>query len=320
MNGGLFPPLEPYEQGPLGVADGHVLHFELCGNRAGAPVVFLHGGPGSSTNPGHRRFFDPSFYRIVLFDQRGCGRSSPRGATAHNTTAHLIADIERLREHLGVSRWMLFGGSWGSTLALAYAQAHPARVSGMVLRGLFLATREEVDWFVEGLRRFVPEAWAAFAACAPAVGAGELLRHYVGQVLGPDRAAALGAARRWTAYESALMAVGEAAAAASSPADDDAVLDRVRVHLHYLAGDCFLQPGQLLRAVPSLAQSPAILVQGRRDLVCPPATAYTLQQAWPSARLRMVEEGGHSAAHPAMAAALVRATEDMKTLLGQTPG
>jgi proline iminopeptidase len=319
MNGGLFPPIEPYAQGRLDVADGHELGFELCGNPVGAPVLFLHGGPGSSTNPGHRRFFDPAFYRIVLFDQRGCGRSSPRGAIAHNTTAHLIADIERLREHLGVSRWMLFGGSWGSTLALAYAQAYPARVSAMVLRGLFLATRQEVDWFVEGLRRFAPEAWAAFGAGAPAT-AGELLRHYVARVLGPDRTAALDAARRWAAYESALMAVGEAPSAPSAPADDDALLDRVRVHLHYLAGDCFLQPGQLLNDLPALARIRAILVQGRRDLVCPPATAYTVQQAWPSARLHMVEEGGHSAAHPAIAAALVRATEGMKAILGQTSG
>src|SRR5512145_2297532 len=239
MNGGLFPPLEPCAAGRLAVGDGHALHFELCGNAAGAPVVFLHGGPGSSINPGHRRFFDPAFYRVVLFDQRGCGRSAPRGAIAHNTTAHLIADIERLREHLGVSRWMVFGGSWGSTLALAYAQAHPASVCGMVLRGLFLASHAEVDWFLDGLQRFVPEAWAEFAAGAPAAGSAELLRHYVAQALGPDRAAALGAARRWSAYESALMAVGEAPGTPSPAADDDAVLDRVRVHLHYLASDCF---------------------------------------------------------------------------------
>jgi proline iminopeptidase len=319
MNGALYPPIEPHEQGALGVGDGHVLHFEVCGDRTGVPTLFLHGGPGSSINPGHRRFFDPSFYRIVLFDQRGCGRSSPRGAIAHNTTAHLIADIERLREHLGVSCWMVFGGSWGSTLALGYAQAYPASVSGMVLRGLFLATRAEVDWFLEGLRRFVPEAWAAFAAGAAEAGARELLRRYASQALGPDRTAALDAARRWAAYESALMAVGEAQGVSSPAADDDAVLDRVRVHLHYLASDCFLQPGQLLGALDALGQTPAILVQGRRDLVCPPATAYTVQQAWRSAQLCMVEEGGHSAAHPAMAAALVRATEDMKTLLGPTP-
>lgn len=320
MNGGLFAPIEPYEQGPFAVGDGHVLHVELCGDRAGAPILFLHGGPGSSINAGHRRFFDPSFYRIVLFDQRGCGRSSPRGSIAHNTTAHLIADLERLRQHLGISRWMLFGGSWGSTLALAYAQAYPAQVSGMVLRGLFLATRAEVDWFAEGLRRFVPEAWAHFAADAPSVGARELLRHYVEHVLGSDRTAALRAARRWNAYEGALMAVGEAPSPASPHSDDDTILDRVRVQLHYLAADCFLAPGQLLRAMPALARIPAILVQGRRDLVCPPATAYTVQEAWPSALLRIVEDGGHSAAHPAMAAALVRATEDMKTLLGQIPG
>jgi proline iminopeptidase len=312
----LFAPIEPFERGMLPVpGGGHALYFELCGNPAGVPALFLHGGPGSSINAGHRRFFDPVFYRAVLFDQRGCGRSTPRGAIDSNATAQLIEDIERLRERLGVSRWLLFGGSWGSTLALAYAQAYPQRVSAMVLRGLFLATAAEIDWYLTGLRRFLPEAWEAFAAGAPDASAQALLERYAGLVFGADAHAARAAARRWSAYESAAMAVGEAAGAAGAT-DDAALLDRVRVQLHYLRSECFLAPGQLLRAMQGIAHIPAVLVQGRRDLVCPPATAYTVRQAWPAARLRMVEEGGHSALHPALAAALVQALEDAKEMCG----
>jgi len=291
------------------------LYFELCGNRAGAPVLFLHGGPGSSINAGHRRFFDPTFFRVALFDQRGCGRSTPRGAIEHNSTQHLIADIEHLRETLGISRWMVFGGSWGSTLALAYAQAHPQRVCAMVLRGLFLASAAEVEWYLAGLRHFLPEAWDAFVAGVPRAQARAVIDWYAAQVLGDDAQAARSAARRWGAYESAAMAVGETNSAAGV-VDEPALLDRVRVQLHYLRNACFLEPGQLLRGMPALARIPAILVQGRRDLVCPPATAYTVQRAWPSAQLRMVEDGGHSAMHPAITAALVQATEDAKGMCG----
>jgi proline iminopeptidase len=309
----LYPPLEPRVSEHLAVSAGHRIYYEVCGAEAGAPALFLHGGPGSSIGAVHRRFFDPVFYRIVLFDQRGCGRSTPLGETVANTTDDLIDDIERLREHLAVERWMLFGGSWGSTLALAYAQRHPQRVAGLVLRGVFLGSRDEVAWFLHGLQRFVPEAWRAFAADATA---DDVIGWYRVRVQGGDPAAALAAARRWVAYENALMAVGESAGGAARP-DDAAVLARVRVQLHYLAHGCFLPHGGLLDALPPLHDVPAIVVQGRRDLVCPPVTAYTLAARWPRAQLRMVEDGGHSALHPAMAAALVQATDDMRRLLAE---
>jgi proline iminopeptidase len=309
MSDALFPPLEPYASGWLDAADEHRIWHEQCGNPQGVPVVFLHGGPGSSTNPDHRRFFDPAFYRIVLLDQRGCGRSTPRGEVHANSTPHLLDDLERLRRELRVERWLLFGGSWGSTLALAYAQAHPGAVSGLVLRGLFLASDDEVTWFLTGLRRFLPEAWSALAAGIDDQSCAGVLRHYHERVAMSDAAAA----GRWNAWESTVMAVGEAPPA--SPAADAGTLARVRIQLHYLVNRCFLAPGQLLRGLERLSRLPAILVQGRRDLVCPPGTAYTVAREWPAAQLRMVEEGGHSSAHPAMARALVQATQDMKRLI-----
>ena len=311
----LYPPIEPELSSWLDVGDSHRLYFEVCGSPRGAPVLFLHGGPGSSSNAGHRRFFDPSFYRIVLFDQRGCGRSTPAGETRANTTAHLIEDIERLRQHLGVERWLLFGGSWGSTLALAYAQAHPERVHGLVLRGLFLASRAEVAWYLEGLRRFLPEAWEALAQHVPQADCAGLIAHYAAAVERAD----LSAAQRWNAYESATIAVGETGQASSPGPADSAVLARVRVQLHYLSHECFLAPGQILGELFRIAQLPATLVQGRRDLVCPPGTAYTLAKAWPAGRLSIVEDAGHSAMHPALRAALVRATEEFKAVLRHQP-
>ncbi len=310
----LYPPLEPLHSGWLDGDAGHRVYFEVSGNAQGVPVLFLHGGPGSSSNPGQRRFFDPSFYRIVLFDQRGCGRSTPGGETGGNTTADLLDDIERLRVHLGVERWLLFGGSWGSTLALAYAQTYPERVRGLVLRGVFLASDAEVAWYLEGLRCFLPEAWEALARGVPQPDRAGLIAWYHAAVARGD----LAAAQRWTAYEGAAMAVGEAAASASAP-ETSGVLARVRVQLHYLSRGCFLAPGALLAGVPRIAHLPLMVVQGRRDLVCPPATAYTLAQSWPGARLRMVEDAGHSALHPALRAALVRATEEFKAALHPSP-
>ena len=313
MSDALFPPLEPFATGWLANADGHQVWHEQCGNPNGTPVLFLHGGPGSCINPDHRRFFDPTFYRIVLFDQRGCGRSTPAASLEDNTTWHLVADIERLREHLGIERWQVFGGSWGSTLALAYAQARPEAVSALVLRGLFLASDEEVEWFLTGMSRFLPEAWNAFAAEVDDRSSAGLLRHYHTRVASND----VSAASRWNAWESAAMAVGEAPAVSTAP-DVAGAMDRVRIQLHYLVNGCFLQAGQLLRELERLAHLPSILVQGRRDLVCPPRTAYTVARRWPGAQLRMVEEGGHSSMHPAMTRALVQATQDMQQLVAPT--
>jgi proline iminopeptidase len=308
----LYPPLEPHERGFLPEQAGHRVCFEVCGAREGIPALFLHGGPGSSFGAVHRRFFDPGFYRIVLFDQRGCGQSLPRGETRHNSTPELLDDIERLRRHLGVERWVLFGGSWGSTLALAYAQRHPENVRALVLRGVFLASPAELHWFLHGLERFVPEAWHAFTE---GVDGPDVVDWYRGHVESGDGQRALRAARRWTAYENALMAVGESAGAGAAAGDDAAVLARVQVHLHYLAHHCFLPAAGLLQGMGVMCQLPGIIVQGRRDLVCPPVTAYTLASRWPRAQLRMVEDGGHSALHPAMAAALVQATDDLRVIL-----
>jgi len=309
MSDALFPAIEPYAADWLDVGDGHRIRFEECGRADGVPALFLHGGPGSSIGPNHRRFFDPAYYRIVLSDQRGCGQSTPLGAIAGNTLEHLIGDIERLRQHLNIEKWMLFGGSWGSTLAIAYAQAHPQRVRGLVLRGLFLATDDEVRWFLVGLARFLPEAWSRFAAAADDQSWTGLLRDYEQRVRTGDAAAAT----RYTDWEGAVMSVGEppSPASAASPS----ALARVQVQLHYLVHGCFLRPGQLLDGLAAIGQLPAILVQGRRDLVCPPLTAYTVAQSWRAAELRMVEDGGHSAMHPSMASALVRATEDIKQRL-----
>jgi proline iminopeptidase len=310
----LFPAVEPFAVDSLDVPGGHRLRYEQCGNPTGVPVVFLHGGPGSSINPGHRRFFDPAFYRAVLYDQRGCGQSTPRGGVDANTTQWLVDDLERLRSHLGMRRWLLFGGSWGATLALAYAQAHPEAVSGCILRGPFLGTDAEVEWFLTGLKRFLPEAWESFTRGASELTAAGVLRHYQSAIADED-GIAVEAAARWASWESALMAIGEAASASSASTDSRAILDRVRVQLHYLTHSCFLSPNQLMNGVPALKAIPAILLQGRRDLICPPETAHRIHRAWDGAQLRMIDEAGHSAMHPHLACALVQALNDIRPKL-----
>ena len=310
----LHPSVEPYHCGYARVGDGHEVYFEECGNARGIPVVFLHGGPGSSCNPQHRRFFDAAAYRIVLFDQRGCGRSRPQGSTTHNTTADLVADMERLRVQLGIEHWLLFGGSWGCTLALAYALRHPERVLGMVLRGVFLASAQELDWYLMGLQGFLPEAWDRFAAPVADPTPACILQHYHRGIA--EETTAPQAARDWNDYESAAMAVGETAGATGA-INGSVAIARVRVQLHYLAHGCFLDE-PLLNAVRGL-DLPAVIVQGRRDLLCPPLTAHRLHLALPGSELRIAEEAGHSAMNPAMISALVLATGDMqKKFLGRS--
>jgi proline iminopeptidase len=303
----LYPPLEPFAEQQLPVGGGHALHVEQCGNPAGFPVFFLHGGPGSQVRAVHRRFFDPRFYRVVLFDQRGCGRSTPRGSIEENTTARLVEDIETLRGRLGLERAMLFGGSWGATLALAYAAAHPRRVAAMVLRGVFLGSRQEVDWYLGRLgEESVPQARRALAE-----GAGpDLLAHYHGRVVSRNDAAA---AQRWVGYENAVMSLDAGhAAAANDPEDPATVLARARVQLHYLAHDCFLGQGALLGSLERLGGVPVLIVQGGRDRVCPPRAALELAARLPQAEVRLIEDGGHSATGPAMARALRRAADDLR--------
>jgi proline iminopeptidase len=310
----LYPALEPFAQRQLPVGGGHAIHVEECGNPRGFPVIFLHGGPGSHTRPLHRRFFDPRFYRIVLFDQRGCGRSAPSGGIGGNTTAHLVGDIELLCGRLGLGRVMLFGGSWGATLALAYASAHPQRVAAMVLRGVFLGTRGEVDWYLGGLGQLVPQAWQALAQGE----GGDLLARYHDLVTGSDEVTARAAAQRWVAYEEALMSLDSGEPAAPGGAGAEGVLARARIQLHYLAHDCFLAPGELVSGLARLARTPVLIVQGARDRVCPPRAALELAERLPHAELRLIERGGHSAAQPEMAQALRRATDELREPLQGT--
>ncbi|MBI1394822.1 MAG: prolyl aminopeptidase [Betaproteobacteria bacterium] len=312
----LYPPLEPFDSGLLDVGHGHRVHFEQCGRPDGRPVLFLHGGPGSACKPDHRRYFDPAYYRVVLFDQRGCGRSRPFGATVHNTTPDLIADIERLRDRLGIQRWVLFGGSWGSTLALAYAQAHPGRVERLVLRGIFLASQAELDWYFTGLRHFIPEARERLFEGTARDDWHALLTRYDALLNDPDPAVATAAAHRWNAYESAIMSIGEPAPTSPAADTDSGSLGRARVQVHYLAHGCFLEDGQLAANLPRIAHLPAVLLHGRQDFVCPPVTAYELARNWPAAKLAFIETAKHASSHPDLERALVAAVDAIRDAAG----
>ena len=309
---GLFPALEPYCCTWLNTGGSHRIYVEESGNPEGLPVLFVHGGPGSCSRPIHRRFFDPGVFRIVLFDQRGCGQSTPAGCAHDNTTAHLIADIECIRNALGVRQWLLFGGSWGSTLSLGYAIAHPRSVAGMVLRGVFLGSRDEVDWFLRGVRHFVPEAWAAFSADA----GDDLLAYYRRQLQSADTAIALTAARRWSEYESRVISPGSWPANSSSdPAES--LLTSIGIQIQYLSNDFYLRPGELLDNLWRIAHLPCVIVQGRLDMVCPPVTAALVAKMLPRSELRWVADGGHNALQPAMAVELVSAARQCGERLGR---
>lgn len=303
----LFPALEPSAHDWLEVSGGHHIYYEICGNPQGAPVVFLHGGPGSGCNPAQRRFFDPSFYCIILIDQRGCGRSLPPGGVEHNTTQDLIEDIDQLRHHLGIVRWMVFGGSWGSTLALAYAATYPQVITGLILRGIFLCRQSELDWFLYTVRNFFPEAWQRLVAPLTPEERKDILRAYHQRVFSHD----IAAARAWNAFEGAIISLLPGASPNAAP-DDALTLARARVQLHYLINLCFLQKQPLLEQIERFRQIPAIIIQGRYDMVCPPVTAEELHLAWPEAEYVIIPDAGHSAMEPGIAAALVAATESFK--------
>lgn len=306
----LFPPIESRESGWLPVGDGHEIHWELSGNPTGPVVLFVHGGPGAGTQPAYRRFFDPGFWRILLVDQRGCGQSRPAASVEANTTADLIADFERLRRHLGIERWLLFGGSWGSTLALAYGQAHPTRCLGFVLRGVFLFSAAEIDWFLTGMGRFFPEAGRRFATFLPPEEREEGLTAWRRRLNHPDPAIHLPAARAWCAYEEACARLLPLAEEPGPVGPSGLAL--ARIEAHYMAHQGFLAPGQLLNGMATIRHLPAIIVQGRYDVICPPHTAFALARAWPGALLRMVPDAGHAAMEPPLRAALVEAMERIK--------
>ncbi|MBI3444966.1 MAG: prolyl aminopeptidase [Magnetospirillum sp.] len=307
----LFPPFEPLASGMLAVGDGHELYWEVAGNPEGPVVVFVHGGPGAGCAPAYRRFFDPTFWRVILFDQRGCGRSRPHGSVEANTTGHLVADLEMLRHHLGVERWLLFGGSWGSTLALAYGEAYPEHCTGFVMRGVFLFRPQEVEWFMTGMGTFFPDAWQRFMGHLSPAERAAPLDSYLHRLNHPDAAIHMPAARIWCGYEEACARllprddVGEP--------DGPSTLALARIEAHYMAHDGFMKPNQLLDDLHRLHHLPAIIVQGRYDMVCPPVSAAELARSWPGAELRMVADAGHSAMEPGIRAGLVDAVMRMKT-------
>jgi proline iminopeptidase len=311
---GLFPPIEPYASGRLAVGPVHRLHWEQCGNPDGRPALFLHGGPGSGTGPAHRRFFDPAHWRIVLFDQRGAGRSTPSASLIDNTTPHLVSDIEALREHLGIEKWLVFGGSWGSTLALAYGQAHPERCAGFVLRGVFLGSADEIDWFLHGMGRLFPEAWAEFRDHIPAAERGDLLAAYHRRLTDADPDMHQPAARAWARYEGTCSTLAPSPETVAGFTAKRTALSLARFEAHYMAHGMFLPPAGLLAGMTALEGLPAIIVQGRYDVVCPPVTAHALHRAWPGSTFTIVPEAGHSAMETGTRAQLVAATERMKHL------
>jgi proline iminopeptidase len=271
--------------------------------------VFLHGGPGGGSSPRHRRFFDPEAYRIVVYDQRGAGRSTPLGELRDNTTPHLVADLERLRMRLGIERWLVFGGSWGSTLALAYAEAHPRRCLGLVLRGVFLCRPSEIDWFLYGLRHVFPEAWDRFAGYLPPEERDDLLEGYYHRLVDPDPAVHLPAAKRWSAYEGSCSTLLPSDETVRHFEDDVVALGLARIEAHYFRHDIFMSANALLEQIDRIRDIPGVIVQGRYDMVCPTVSAHDLRAAWPEARYVVVPDAGHSAWEPGICAALVEACD-----------
>jgi proline iminopeptidase len=307
----LYPEIEPFDSGFLPVSPLHTLYYEQCGNPNGKPVVFLHGGPGGGTNAKCRRFFDPAVYRIVLFDQRGCGKSTPHAELTDNTTWDLVADIERVRERLGVERWQVFGGSWGSTLALAYAQTHPDKVSELVLRGIFMLRRWELEWFYQkGCDALYPDAWETYLNAIPEVERGDLMSAYHRRLTSPDAKTRTDAARAWSVWEGATSFLWQDKSHIESSAEDEFALAFARIECHYFVnGGFFEHDDQLLRNIERIRNIPTVIVQGRYDVVCPLRSAWDLHRAWPEADLHIVQDAGHSAFEPGIVHELVEATD-----------
>jgi proline iminopeptidase len=310
----LYPAIEPFHTGRLRVSELHEIYFEECGNPQGKPVLFVHGGPGGGTEPKQRRFFDPAAYRVVLFDQRGCGKSTPHAELNENTTWHLVADIERLREHLGIERWHVFGGSWGSTLSLAYAETHPERVTAMVLRGIFLLRKQEIDWFYQrGASALFADAWEHYLEPIPEAERGDLLHAYHRRLTSDDPAVRQAAAKAWSIWEgrtSTLLPNADIVARSSS---DFFSLAFSRIECHYFVNKGFLRSeNQLLDDVGRIRHIPCVIVQGRYDVVCPMESAWALHRAWPEAQLKLVADAGHSAHEPGIISELVSATDSFR--------
>jgi proline iminopeptidase len=311
----LYPPIEPYDSGMLLVGDGQRVYWEQSGNPQGKPVVFLHGGPGAGTSPWQRRFFDPERYRIVLFDQRGCGRSTPHASDPaadlrFNTTWHLVADIELLRRNLGIAAWQVFGGSWGSALALAYAQAHPRAVTEIVLRGIFTLRRHELEWFYEGgASAIFPDLWEDYLSAIPVLERNHLIEAYHRRLFDPDPEVHRPAALAWTRWEASTLTLRPDPELVASMTDADAATAFARIENHYFVNAGWFREGQLIDEVDRIRNIPAVIVQGRYDVCTPIMTAWDLHRAWPEAELAVIDDASHSATEPGIAAALRAATD-----------
>lgn len=308
----FYPPIEPFAAGLLSLDAIHTMYFEQSGNPAGVPVVFLHGGPGAGASAAHRQFFDPAFYRIIIFDQRGAGRSTPLGELRDNTTPHLIADMEALRVHLGIQRWMVFGGSWGSTLALAYAEHHPERTMALILRGIFLCRRSEIDWFLYGLKNIFPEAWHRFANHLPEHQHHNILDAYYALLSDPDPAVHLPAARVWSIYEGSCSTLLPNEAVVANFGSDRVALGLARIEAHYFVNNIFLPENFLMDHVSRIRHIPTTIVQGRYDVVCPIVSADDLVRVFPEADYHIINDAGHSAFEPGTRARLIEAMESLK--------
>lgn len=302
----LYPPIDPFDQRMLDVGDGHRVYVEQCGNPQGIPVVVLHGGPGGGCSPMMRRYFDPAVYRVILFDQRGCGRSRPHASVLNNTTWHLVADIELIRTTLGVDDWVVFGGSWGATLALIYAQAHPEQVLQLVLRGVFLSTQRELDWFYGGgAGAFWPDLWAQFANLIPQDERDDMIAAYHRRLFSGDTMLETRYARAWAAWENALASIDSDGAGGSVPAEYARAF--ARLENHYFSNGCFLsEDQQILNNMDKIKHIPGVIVQGRFDMICPPVSAHELSALWPASRLVMIGKAGHALSEPGISAELIR--------------
>ncbi|WP_324751078.1 prolyl aminopeptidase [Sphingomonas sp. LY54] len=306
----LYPAIEPYRSGHLDVGDGHEVYWELCGNPDGKPAVFLHGGPGAGCSPDHRRLFDPARYKILLFDQRGCGRSRPHAELEANTTWHLVADMERLRAIIGADQWLVFGGSWGSTLALAYAETHPERVSALVLRGIFTLRKAELGWYYQhGCSQLFPDAWDEFLAPIPEEERGDLIAAYRERLVGDDRAEQLRAAKAWSKWEASTIYLRPRNEVASAYTTDEFATAFARIENHYFIHEGWMDEGQLIRDAHKLRAIPGVIVQGRYDVCTPPRTAWDLHKAWPEAEFHIVPDAGHGFDEPGILDKLIRATD-----------
>ncbi len=305
-----YPEIEPYETGLLDVGDGHVVYWERVGTRGAKPAVFLHGGPGGGISPKQRRVFDPKLYDVMLFDQRGCGKSTPHAGLEANTTWHLVADIERLRGLMGVEKWQVFGGSWGSTLALAYAETHPERVTELIVRGIYTLQKSELDWYYQfGVSEMFPDKWERFLAPIPETERGDMMAAYRKRLTSPDRAVQIQAAKAWSLWEGETITLLPDPAFTQQHGDDNFALAFARIENHFFTHAGWLQEGQLLRDAHKLKGIPGVIVHGRYDMPCPLRTAWDLARAWPDAEFHIVEGAGHALSEPGILDHLIAATD-----------